>query len=277
MSFQHNTLLATTLMLFVVAVGNSHAETKTIHFGSVAMDTPAEMHRRLQPLTNYLSQVLGQPVVLRLSPDMPSAIAEVTTGAVDLAYLTPVAYLNSHNQNKARLIVKMVTDERPSFKLVIVVRADSDIQAVKELAGKRFAFGDRAAILQRAVVVAAGLPLEKFASFEFLDHYDNIVRGVLNKDYDAGILTDLEAYRWQDRDVRIIYSSADLPPYNITASSHVDNVLYEKLQAAFLALDIKNPQHRPIIEALGKHYTGFAPSSDAEYDVIRKLIKPFQH
>jgi phosphonate transport system substrate-binding protein len=277
MGYLHNTLLAITLMSVVATVSNIHAENATLHFGSVAMDTPAGMHRRLQPLTNYLSQVLGQPVVLRLSPDMPSAIAEVTTGTVDLAYLSPVAYINSHNQNDTRLIVKMVTDERPAFKLVIVVRADSTIKAVKQLEGKRFAFGDRAAILQRAVVAAAGLSLEKFGSYEFLDHYDNIVRGVLNKDYDAGILTDLEAYRWQERGIRIIYSSAELPPYNITASSHVDAALFEKLRVAFLALDIKNPEQRPVIEALGKHFTGFAPTSDAEYDVVRKLIKPFQH
>lgn len=252
------------------------AEVKPIRFGSVAMDTPAVMQQRLKPLTAYLSDVLKRPVVLRLSPDMPSAIRSVANGEVELAYLTPVAYLNSHQQGKSQLIVKVVTDQQPSFKLVIVVRDDSSIRSVQDLAGKRFAFGDRAAILQRAVVAAADMPLERLGSYDFLDHYDNIVRGVLNKDYDAGILTDLEAYRWQERGVRIVYSSADLPPYNITASSVVNAELYATLRQAFLALDINKPEHRPIIESLGKHYTGFAPTSDAEYDVIRKLIKPFQ-
>jgi phosphonate transport system substrate-binding protein len=277
MGFKRSVFLAFSFITLVAEVGSVRAETKAIRFGSVAMDTPAVMHQRLQPLTNYLSHMLGQPVVLRLSPDMPSAIAEVATGEVDIAFLTPVAYLNSHAQGKTRLIVKMLTDQRPSFKLVIVVRNDSAIVSAKELVGKRFAFGDRAAILQRAVVVAAGIPLERLGSYEFLDHYDNIVRGVLNKDFDAGILTDVEAFRWQDRGVRILYSSADLPPYNMTASSNMDEIMYAKVRAAFLALDINNPEHRPIIEALGKHYTGFAPTDDTEYDVIRKLIKPFQH
>lgn len=263
-------------MLLLGAVSCVWADSKPIRFGSVAMDTPLVMQQRLKPLTAYLSDVLNRPVVLMLSPDMPSAIRSVVSNEVELAYLTPVAYLNSHKQGASRLIAKVVTDQHPSFKLVIVVRDDSRIKSVEDLSGKRFAFGDRAAILQRAVVVAAGMPLERLGNYGFLDHYDNVVRGVLNKDYDAGILTDLEAYRWQERGIRIIYSSADLPPYNITASSEVNAELYAKLRDAFLALDINKPEHRPIIESLGKHYTGFAPTNDAEYDVIRKLIKPFQ-
>ena len=62
-------------------------------FGSVAMDIPAAMYTRLKPLTDYLSQTLKRPVTLRLSPDMGSAIKEVALGNVQLAYLTPVAYL----------------------------------------------------------------------------------------------------------------------------------------------------------------------------------------
>lgn len=246
-----------------------------VRLGSVAMDTPAVMHQRLRPLTQYLSEVLHRPVTLNLSPDMPSAITDVASGNVDLAYLTPVAYIRAHSQGKAQLIVKTVTNNKASFRLMIIVRDDSAIQTAQDLVGKKFAFGDRAALLQRAAVVGAGVPLEQLGNYEFLGHYDNIVRAVLYGEYDAGILKDTMAYKWEGKGIRIVYQTPDLPPYNIAASGKIDKRLLMQLKQAFLDLDSSNPEHHHIIHALDKKYDGFAATSDKEYDVVRQLIKPF--
>ena len=252
------------------------AEVPELKFGSVAMDIPAEMHRRLKPLTKYLSDQLHRPVTLQLSPDMPKAIQEVASGAVDLSYLTPVAYIKAKTKGDAQLVVKTVTNRVSSFQLIIVVSENSKIQKVEELAGKTFAFGDAAAILQRAVVVGAGMPIEKLGEHKFIGHYDNIARGVINGDFDAGIVKDTTAFKYQGKGLRVIYTSAPLPPYNIVASSKVDAQFLEQIKQAFLKLDIGNPEHKVIIQALDPSYDGFAPTVDTEYDVVRKLVKPFE-
>jgi len=82
-------------------------------------------------------------------------------------------------------------------------------------------------------------------------------------------------YKWEGKGVRILYATPDLPPYNITASKNVDNVIFRKLQRVFLTLDAKNTGHLIIIKALDKKYDGFARTSDKEYDVVRKLVKHF--
>ncbi len=254
---------------------SANASNEEIRFGSVAMDIPAIMQKRLLPLTKYLSNALDQPVVLKLSPNMPTAINEVASGAVELSYLTPVAYIRAHQKGETQLVAKTITNNKASFQLMIVVRDDSPIKTVTDLEGKTFAFGDRAAVLQRAVVVGADMPLEKLARYEFIGHYDNIVRAVLNRDFDAGILKDTMAYKWEGKGIRILYTSPDLPPYNIAASKNVSKEMLTKIQQAFLSLDPDNPEHSPVIKALDKNYDGFAPTSDAEYDVVRKLIQPF--
>lgn len=265
------------ILLFCSSVACAADNKKEVLFGSVAMDIPAVMYKRLSPLTEYLSQAIGQPVSLKLSPDMPAAIDDTANGRVDLAYLTPVAYLKAHAKGGARLVVKTVTNGKGSFRLMIVVKQDSPIRSVQELVGKRFAFGDKAALLQRAVVVGSGMPLEQFGEYKFIGHYDNIVRAVMNGDFDAGILKDTMAYKWNGKGIRILYSSPELPPYNITASKNVEDALLAKLREAFLSLDEKNPAHVPIIKAVDKKYDGFAPTSDAEYDIVRELIKPFDN
>lgn len=268
------TVLWMTLSLLVTTVATAD-EKKEIILGSVAMDIPAVMHKRLSPLTEYLGNSLGMPVSLHLSHDMGAAINEISNSTVDIAYLTPVAYLKAHEKGGVELIAKTITDGEASFRLMIVVKADSPIKTVADLAGRSFAFGDKKALLQQAVVVGAGLPLEKLGSYQFIGHYDNIANAVMHGDFDAGILKDTTAFKWESKGLRILHSSADLPPYNIVASKSVSKELKEKIKKAFLDLSSKNPQHINIIKALDNEYDGFAATSDAEYDVVRKLIKPF--
>ncbi len=262
--------------LFLPTIQASEQVLEPIRFGSVAMDIPAVMHKRLTPLINYLSEQLKRPVVLKLSADMAGAIENAVQGTVDLAYLTPVAYIRSHEKGNTRLVAKTVTNKKASFQLMIVVRDDSPIKTVADLEGKSFAFGDEAALLQRAVVVGANMPLEKLGSYKFLGHYDNIVRAVLNKDFDAGILKDTKAFKWKNKGIRILYSSPHLPPYNISASNKIDEKTFKQLQKAFLDLDIEKPEHHVVIKALSKKYDGFEKTSDEEYDVIRILTDPFK-
>jgi len=264
-----------TLLLPASAHAGIPAEPE-IRLGSVAMDIPAEMHRRLTPLTKYLSDTLKRPVVLKLSPSMSAAIDDVSSGSVELAYLTPVAYLKARAKGETQLVVKTLTSGKASFRLMIVVRKDSPIRRIQDMKGKSFAFGDKAAILQRAVVVGAGMPLENLGEYKFIGHYDNIAKGVANGDFDAGILKDTTANDWERRGLRILHRSPPLPPYNIVASNKVDAKLLKQIRQAFLALDIRNPAHKKIILALDDEYSGFAPASDADYDVVRQLIAPFE-
>jgi len=252
------------------------ANGEEMYFGSVAMDIPAVMYNRLQPLTHYLSAGLDRSVTLKLSPDMESAIRDLSSGSVDLAYLTPVAYLKAHAMGDARLLVKTVTEGKGSFQLMIVVKEDSPIKTVAGLKGRDFAFGDKAALLQRAIVVNAGIGLEDFKSYKFIGHYDNIVRGVINGDFDAGILKDTMAYKWDGKGIRILYVSPPLPPYNISISSAVDAKTYTKLKELLLHLNAQDPRHVEVIHALDVKYSGFAAVDDGEYDIVRKLIKPFE-
>jgi phosphonate transport system substrate-binding protein len=265
------------LIVLLLSAQAAPAQTipEEIYFGSVAMDIPAVMHERLTPLTEYLSQELGVPVILKLSPAMPAAIKEVSQGNVHLAYLTPVAYLRSHEAGHTRVVAKTVTKGRASFQLMIVVGENSDITSVEDLAGRSFAFGDRAALLQRATVVGAGIGLEDLGSYSFIGHYDNIVRGVLHGDYDAGILKDTMAFKWEGKGVRTLYASPNLPPYNITASAGVSDELFVKIQEAFLSLDASDPADLAVIKSIDPKYDGFASTNDEEYDVVRQLIAPF--
>lgn len=260
---------------FLLGVAAPPAPADELYFGSVAMDIPASMHKRLTPLVEYLSDELKRPVRLRLSSDLANAASDLAAGRVHVAYLTPVAYIKARKAGGVRLVAKPLTHGASSFRLMLVTREPSPIRSPKDLVGKSFAFGDKGAILQRAVVAGAGVALEQLGSVAYLGHYDNIARGVMAGDFDAGIVKDTTAYEWQAKGLRVFYSSPDLPPYNLAVSRDVDEATYQRLRAALLKLDQNSARDRAIIKGLDPSYDGFAPTSDGEYDIVRQLIKPF--
>jgi phosphonate transport system substrate-binding protein len=240
------------------------------------MDVPAVMYQRLNPLVEYLARQTGHPAELRLSPTLDEAVKSLATGQTDIAYLTPVAFLKARKESGAKPLVKLLTQGKGSFNLMIVVRKDSPITSVSQLTGKRFALGDKAALLQRAVVVGAGMPIENLGEVQYLGHYDNIARAVNGGEFDAGILKDTTVHEWEKKGLRVIHTSAPLPAYVIAVRGNMDEKSVAKLRNALLALRKSDASHRAILKALDPEYDGFAPTSDAEYDVVRDLIAPFQ-
>lgn len=247
-----------------------------LSLGSVAMDVPAAMVKRLTPLAKYLGSKTGYNVKFRASPNLDSAVEDLGQGHTQLAYLTPVAYIEAHEKFGAIPLVIPLTKGKSTFNLVIAVRKDSPIKSIRDLHGKKFAFGDEKALLQPAVVMGAGIKLEDFASYSYLKHYDNIAKALLNGDFDAGILKDTIADKFEPQGLRIIHVSPPLASYLFAASSRLGPEVVAQLKAALLALNADTPESLEVMRALDPSYDGFASTEDRDYHVIRKLVAPLQ-
>ena len=260
----------------LIGIPASQASQDEIALGSVAMDVPAEMVRRLKPLTAYLSNKTGLKVSFRASPNLGSAVNELGKDQTQIAYLTPVAYIEAHEKFKAKPLVQPLSHGQDSFHLVVVVHQDSPIQNMSDLAGKSFALGDEKALLQRAVVENGGVQLHQFSRFSFLKHYDNIAKAVLNKDFDAGILKDTTYEKFAAQGLRAIHTSPPLPSYLFAVNEKLPEDSVKKLRAAFLALKTDTAEGKAVLKELDRSYDGFISAEDKDYDTVRKLIAPYQ-
>lgn len=251
---------------------NVYAAGKELQLGSVAMDVPAEMVRRLTPLAKYLSSSTGQTVHFHASPNLDTAVEDLGSNITQIAYLTPAAYLEAHEKFGAIALVAPLNKGKSTFTLMIAVQKDSPINEVNDLKGKKFAFGDIKAKLQPAVVISAGFKLEDFSSYAYLNHYDNIAKAVLNGDFDAGILKDTIADKFASQGLRIIHTSPPLPSYIFAVNKKLPAKTIEKLKTAMLALKDDTDEHKAILSSLERGYDGFAVASDKDFDGIRKLL-----
>jgi phosphonate transport system substrate-binding protein len=247
-----------------------------ITMGSVAMDIPVEMIRRMSALTNYLALSTDLDVRFRPSPNLGSAVEDLGRGQTQLAYLTPVAYIEARRRYGVLPLVAPTTRGRPHFSLVIGVRAGSGIGAPAELKGRRFAFGDEKALLQRAAVESMGLKAGDFSASAYLKHYDNIAKAVLAGDFDGGILKDSTADDFKGRGIVAIASTAPLPSYVFAVRPQVPATLRQRLRDALLALKKDTPDHAATLEAFDNAYDGFVVVEDKAYDTVRRLIQPYQ-
>jgi phosphonate transport system substrate-binding protein len=265
-------LAAIFLLLPVNLYAAGHDSGRDLQLGSVAMDIPAEMVRRLTPLSQYLTKKIGITVNFRASPNLGSAVEDLGTNNTQIAYLTPAAYLEAHEKYAVIPLVNPLNKGKGSFTLMIAVQKDSPIKTVTDLRGKKFAFGDKKALLQPAVVINSGIKLEEFASYDYLNHYDNIAKAVINGDFDAGIIKDSIADKFASQGLRIIYTSAPLPSYVFAVNKNLPPRTITKLKNAMLALKADTDEHKAILSAIENGYDGFEVAKDKDFDGIRKLL-----
>ncbi len=247
-----------------------------VTMGSVAMDIPVEMIKRMSVLTNYLALSTNLNIRFRPSPNLGSAVEDLGTGQTQIAYLTPVAYIEARRKYGVIPLVAPTTNGRPLFSLVIGVRAGSGINSPAELKGKSFAFGDERALLQRAAVASMGLSPSDFASYAYLKHYDNIAKAVLAGDFEGGILKDSVADGFKSKGMVVIGSTAPLPSYLFAVHPAMSAAVRSQLRDALLALNKSSPDGAATLEAFDIAYDGFTPIDDSAYDPVRALIQPFK-
>ncbi len=247
-----------------------------VTMGSVAMDIPVEMIKRMSALTNYLALSTNLNIRFRPSPSLGSAVDDLGTGQTQIAYLTPVAYIEARKKYGVVPLVAPTAQGRPYFSLVLGVKAGSGINAPADLKGKRFAFGDQKALLQRAAVASMGLGLHDFSHFAYLKHYDNVAKAVLAGDFEGGIFKDSVAEGFKSKGIVVIGSTAPLPSYLFAVHPGMPVGVRNQLRDALLALKKSTPERAATLEAFDIAYDGFTLIDDAAYDTVRTLIQPFQ-
>ena len=252
------------------------AQAGNVTMGSVAMDIPVEMIKRMSALTNYLALTTNLNIRFKPSPNLGSAVDDLGTGQTQIAYLTPVAYIDARKKYGVVPLVAPTTDGKPTFSLVIATKAGSGIKTPADLKGKRFAFGDEKALLQRAAVESMGLKANDFSNFAYLKHYDNISKALLAGDFDGGILLNSTAETFKSKGIVVLDSTPPLPSYIFAVHPGMPVAVRNQLRDALLALKKNTPEGTATLEAFDKAYDGFVVVEDTAYDPIRKLIAPFQ-
>lgn len=255
-----------------------------ISMGFVPSQTTSVVQTNATLLADYLSKKTGYKVTSTVLTSYAAVTEGMTSGNVDIGWVGPLDYVIAHQKNGAEAVTKSVRRGLPSYKAFIIVNANSNISSVKDLKGKKFAFGDPLStssnLYPRAAMKAAGLDPDHDVQGVNISNQTQIAVAVCQGTVDAGaIYDDARSNAGADTScpgimskTKVIYTT-DPPipgdPQMIRHNLNPDQK--KKLKDAMIAMG-SDPTIQPALKAL---YTidSLVPAQDSDYDDLRKVVK----
>jgi phosphate/phosphite/phosphonate ABC transporter binding protein len=273
------------LILSVLAAGlaTRPATAGDLKFGFTPFLSEADMRIEFEPLMTYLSDSIGQKVVLYIAKDYGDLRTQMEAGAVDIGSFSPFAYVDAVKGGKIRIIAQSIIDGSGTYRGVIVARKDSGLKALADLRGKRFAFVDPKSasgyVYPRAMLIEKGItPESYFKESIFAGGHDKVIAAVLDGRADAGAIYEgaLAVAKTEGvaTDNLVTLASTDPIPHDaITVRTGLDKALAKKIQTSLVNLDKTEAGRQVIANSKPKKLTSYVIAEDSLFDVVRRTAK----
>lgn len=251
----------------------SEKRVEVVKFGVLPLESPAIMFKKYKLLADYLTGKLGKRVELKVGVDFESTIKDLGENVTQLCALGATTYVGAHKRYGIRVIVKGLRDGKPYHRAVIITRADSDVQSLKDLKGRTFAFGDMQSaashIVPRLMLKDSGVDLKDLRFYHYLGHHDEVTQAVLSGDFDAGAVIETVADKYKDQGLRFVKFSDAIPELNICSNVSLPENDLSIIRTSLVSLNDSTPEGAQVLKSIDEHYTGFAEADDSDYKGIR--------
>ncbi len=242
-------LIATT---GAVAVAEQPAEDRgplTLGIGTPNGEAHAQKSR--PELEAYLSNALKMPVRVQVSASYDDLTTALVEGKVDLAWITPVAFVKASTRNpQVTALAKAMRGGNMFYRAAFIVRKDSAARSLADVKGKKVAWVSRSSAsgytFPRAVLKSKGDDAATFFAGEILagDH-PAVCKAVRDGAVDVGATFADEPVAGQSLrangcadappvdDFRVIASSGPIPNDVIATRPDFDERLVNRVLKAF--------------------------------------------
>lgn len=245
-------------------------------------ENPTELARSYQPLVAMLERELGTKVEYVPVTDYGAAVQALIAGKVDIAWLGGFTHVQARTMGKVEPLAMRDIDRE--FRSVLIAHVDSGIAAAADVKGKSFAFGSKSStsghLMPRYFLGSQhGIDPDKdFAGPPvYSGAHDATVKMVESGRVQAGAV-NIQVWERMVEDgkvdtskVRQVFTTPPYVDYVWTARAELPAPLRDKFKDAFLALDARNPAHKPILERLGA--SKYVPASAADFDAIETIAR----
>ena len=276
-------LLALFSFIFVFSIVGCSTKTETkkeekvIKMGFVPLKNSEKLVEDLKPISDYLSERLGVKVEAFTASNYIGVVEGLGSGSVDFGIIPPFSSLLAQKQSNAKpILTSKGKTGKPGYTAELYVRKDSGIKSLQDVKGKKVAFVDPSSssgyIYPGAMLVNAGLNLDKDISYQFSGGHDKSLQLLLNKDVDVIATFDGVEDRYAKdfpqakTDIQKLATSDMISGVMVTTSSKMDKELQEKLEKALRDIE-KDPKMKEMFTKMFS-ITGF---TDVDQDAYKKV------
>jgi phosphonate transport system substrate-binding protein len=266
------TRAAAIALLFVVGARPFSGSEKSL---TIALIPDGLSQTERMPLQDYLAQQMGQAVRVMTPESYNASLDGLSSGSIDFACLGALMYVRARAKLGVVPLVQRTADLQ--FHSVFIAGAGTSIHSLRDLKGKKFAFGDinsaSAHLMPYVELKRAGINPDTDLDFRYSGGHPLTVKLVEAGIVDAGV-TDETVYnsmvssgKIDGRKVRVIYTSKPYVDYVYVARKGVSDAEREKFVAALL--DLKEGKDDTVLKIL--RATKFVKASDGEYATLRQV------
>lgn len=250
----------------------------TLVFTYTPVEDPAVYEKIFKPFTDYLAQCTGKRVVFFQVQSNAAQVEAMRSGRLHVGGFStgPTAFA-VNLAGAVPFAVKGDANGFQSYRLVVVVRADSPIKALTDLKDKKVAHTSPSSnsgnLAPRALFPALGVTPDKDYKVLYSGGHDRSVLGVRTGDYDAApVASDVFARMIQrgtvkQEEFRVIWRSDPFPTSSFAYAHDLEPTLRDKMLKCFY--DYRFP------EEMQKAFDGadrFYPVTYLkDWEVVRKV------
>lgn len=272
--------------------GSKKSEEKTLNVQFVPTNNDGSMEAKAKPFADYLTEKLGCKVNVTLATDYSTIVEAMSSGKVDLGIMPPAAYVQARDMGAAKAILTSQLGEYDqetglpvegemtgTFKGEVLVKADSDIQTLEDLKGKKIAtLSPNSAsgyIYPVAEMKEAGIDPATDCTLTTVNDIPSEMTAVLNGQQDVCFVFEgarvvfsskFEGYDLMN-DLRVLYlTEGDIPNDAIAVRPDMDDEMKEKIKETFL--NMPNDEQGAEAMSLWGH-KGYEEATEEAYDTIK--------
>ena len=272
--------------------GSKKSEEKTLNVQFVPTNNDGSMEAKAKPFADYLTEKLGCKVNVTLATDYSTIVEAMSSGKVDLGIMPPAAYVQARDMGAAKAILTSQLGEYDqetglpvegemtgTFKGEVLVKADSDIQTLEDLKGKKIAtLSPNSAsgyIYPVAEMKEAGIDPATDCTLTTVNDIPSEMTAVLNGQQDVCFVFEgarvvfsskFEGYDLMN-DLRVLYlTEGDIPNDAIAVRPDMDDEMKEKIKETFL--NMPNDEQGAEAMSLWCH-KGYEEATEEAYDTIK--------
>ena len=249
----------------------ANSEEEALTLGYFPLISTVALFKRFAPLRDYLSESLGRPVILQTAKDFPTFVERSDDRAYDILVTAPHFAVRASDSGEYRIRATLVED----VQQLVVVREDSEIRGVTELAGKTIATPPRRALMTMMGVqhmIDAGLAGDKAPTYMEFTSHNAANEALVANEVDAAIASSNIIRKAIERGelLRIISRGLQLPNMATMVATDLDDDIGQQLVDILVGMH-DSEEGREALEQI--RFSGYRPVNAADYEPARPYMQ----
>lgn len=261
-----------TVFILLLTATSAHAEKPTgqpesMTFGILPFMSHATLFERFSALRDFMSEILGASVEIETAKSFEEFIRRTDKGDYAIVYTAPHFVVPALDSG----LYDVVASPSAPLAAHILVRAQSVISSVKDLAGKRVALPPENAfvtLVGKRLLAEKGLINAARPQYLIQQSHNAAYRAVLADDADGAIIGTYAVAKALEEGMKVIDQTAQYPSTAFLIQKRFGNEKYRKLKDAITSLHL-TAHGRAILKATD--YSEFRASNPQDYDELRPL------